>query len=339
MIEQQNNIVISVIMSVYKEPIDWLKMSIESILNQTYGNFEFIIINDNPDDLILFNFLQSMQSKDDRIVLINNKYNLGLTKSLNLGLKISKGKYIARMDADDVSSPSRFEKQLYILDNDDKVDVVFGHVLLFTDDLSNNKLRKIHLHNDTIQMILLRRNCLVHPVAMMRKSFLNDNNISYDIHFKRSQDYDLWLTMILLGVNFYIIDEPLLYYRKSEIQISTKNRGEQNDYALLARIKFFNHYFMSVGVTYDGTLNPKFLNEISKNIKVNRPWLPLDTNIFAMLYYNMSFSFGKLLSLVTEGLFLYKLSCRQVFHILRPSKNKDSVYELKDVLHGILVNK
>ena len=107
--------IISVIMSVYNEPLDWVQESIDSILQQTFGNFEFIIINDNPNNKELFDFLITNKIKDNRIIIINNDENIGLTKSLNKGLERAKGEYIARMDADDISLPERLEKQINFL--------------------------------------------------------------------------------------------------------------------------------------------------------------------------------------------------------------------------------
>src|SRR5690625_452840 len=94
---------ITVLMSIYNEDMLWLRDSIESILNQTYQNFEFIIINDNPSNDINKVILKEYIKKDNRIKIIENDTNLGLTLSLNKGLRESTGLYIARMDADDIA--------------------------------------------------------------------------------------------------------------------------------------------------------------------------------------------------------------------------------------------
>jgi len=105
----------SVIMATYKESIECLKQSIESIINQTYNDFEFIIILDNPDNKEHIAFINDYVCKDERIKFYINDKNMGLTNTLNRGLKLAEGKYICRMDADDVSMPDRIEKQLHYL--------------------------------------------------------------------------------------------------------------------------------------------------------------------------------------------------------------------------------
>lgn len=115
---------LSIIMSVYSEPIEWMRLSVDSILNQSYKDFEFIIINDKPDRKENRELLDVYKHKDNRIVLINNKVNLGLTKSLNIGLLAAKGEYIARMDADDISLPDRLKQQVDFLDTHPEVSIV-----------------------------------------------------------------------------------------------------------------------------------------------------------------------------------------------------------------------
>ncbi len=121
---------VSVIMSVYNGD-KYLREAIESILNQTFTDFEFIIVNDGSTD----NSLEIIESYDDeRIKTINNKKNIGLTKSLNKALKFAKGKYIARQDADDVSLPNRFEKQVEYLDSHPEVALVGTSVYLIDEN-------------------------------------------------------------------------------------------------------------------------------------------------------------------------------------------------------------
>ena len=114
----ENTPIISVVMPVYNNE-KYLDDSIRSILNQTYNNFEFIIINDGSTDGS-FTIINSYLRKDDRIILIN-KENTGISQSLNEGIKISKGKYIARMDGDDISAPNRLFEQLNLMDHNSEI--------------------------------------------------------------------------------------------------------------------------------------------------------------------------------------------------------------------------
>ena len=116
----------SVIMATYKESIECLKQSIESIINQTYNDFEFIIILDNPDNKEHIAFINDYVCKDERIKFYINDKNMGLTNTLNRGLELAEGKYICRMDADDISELYRMEHQKkYLEENDfDLIDLI-----------------------------------------------------------------------------------------------------------------------------------------------------------------------------------------------------------------------
>ena len=103
---------VSVIMSTYKEPIDWIRQSIDSILNQTFSEFEFIIVVDNPKYKELISVLNDYAEADNRICIMVNENNIGLVKSLNKALSQCNGEYIVRMDADDISLPERIAHQI-----------------------------------------------------------------------------------------------------------------------------------------------------------------------------------------------------------------------------------
>ncbi|MCD0089063.1 glycosyltransferase family 2 protein, partial [Streptococcus agalactiae] len=106
----------SVIMSIYNEPLKYIKSSIDSILSQTLKNFEFIIVIDNPDREDVYDILQTYLASDARVKVLSNERNMGLAYSLNKAIKYSVGNYIFRMDADDISYPERFEKQINFME-------------------------------------------------------------------------------------------------------------------------------------------------------------------------------------------------------------------------------
>ena len=123
----------SVIMATYKESIECLKQSIESIINQTYNDFEFIIILDNPDNKEHIAFINDYVCKDERIKFYINDKNMGLTNTLNRGLELAEGKYICRMDADDISELYRMEHQKKYLEEND-FDLIGGISQMIDED-------------------------------------------------------------------------------------------------------------------------------------------------------------------------------------------------------------
>ena len=224
-------VAISVIMSVYKEPVDWLRQSIDSILNQTYNDFEFIIICDNPTYKEGITLLYEYASKDDRIHLIFNEENIGLTKSLNKGLALANGKYIARMDADDISMPTRFEKQYRYMEQHNNV-IVLGTNFKYIGDvpLSYKIIKVVEFKNDRIKAHLLYGNCFAHSSVFIRRKVLIDNNIRYDETFRTSQDYRMWEVLLPYG-DFANLEEKLLKYRLSSSQVTKTKPLNQIDQA------------------------------------------------------------------------------------------------------------
>jgi glycosyltransferase involved in cell wall biosynthesis len=123
---------VSVLMSTYKEPVVWVEKAVNSILNQTYKNIEFVVIIDDPTNYEVIAFIESVCQKDNRVKLIKNEKNIGLVASLNKGLKFCDGKYIARMDADDISMLDRIEKQIIAIQRY-CADVVGANTQTFTE--------------------------------------------------------------------------------------------------------------------------------------------------------------------------------------------------------------
>ena len=213
--------IVSVLMSVYKEPIEWIEESINSILNQSFSDFEFIIVNDNPTSAELRKFLNEFKNKDSRIKVITNSENLGLTKSLNIGLKHCNGEYIARMDADDISHPKRFEYQYEYLESHPDV-IVCGSDVKFIGNKSIFLYSCLFENDIDIRGQMLTNSGFAHPSVFIRRSILSLNNIHYDENFKSAQDYRLWEQLCSYG-KFHNINKKLLKYRISDSQISNLN--------------------------------------------------------------------------------------------------------------------
>lgn len=224
-----NKIEISVIMSVFNESIEYLQLSIWSILNQSFKDFEFIIVCDNPKREDIKEFLNKLN--DSRIVLIFNKKNIGLTKSLNKALDKAKGKYVARMDADDISLKSRLMTQFNYLEKNQKIFLVGTSI--YKINFEGKRIKKLNVitSDKKINNLLRKRNVLNHPTIMWR----NNTNIRYREKFKYAQDYDFYLNLISNNYRLSNINEPLLEYRMGDKSISFNNYLEQRFYAQKAR--------------------------------------------------------------------------------------------------------
>ena len=212
---------ISVLMSVYKEPVDWIRQSIDSILNQTYTNFEFIIVNDNPDRDENSQLLKDYLHRDERIRIITNEKNIGLTKSLNRGLAIAQGEYVARMDADDISHPNRLEKQIDYLNQNPSIAICGTSAEIIDSHGISVGYIPVFSNDRDIKTLLLVQSAFVHPSVMWRSC----NNLLYDEDFRFSQDYKLWVNCY--NLKFSNIPDRLIKYRVTDQQITSKNRFEQ----------------------------------------------------------------------------------------------------------------
>ena len=210
-----NNPKISVIMSVYNTPELWLRQAIESILNQSYSNFEFIIITDCPNDNSIA-ILEEYKSNDNRIILKHNEKNMGLTYNLNFAVSIARGEYIARMDSDDISVKDRLLKQVLYMDKHESVVVVGSYacgfndksqdILIFDDFTQNSEYTKVRM--------LFCNSGIAHPTAFIRKSFLISRGINYDLKYLKAQDYGLWSDIVTENGIIKCINQVLLKYKK-----------------------------------------------------------------------------------------------------------------------------
>ena len=212
---------ITVVMSVYNAEL-YLDDSITSILEQTYRNFEFIIINDGSTDHSL-SIIKKYMHLDDRIVLISRE-NKGLIVSLNDGLKLAKGKYVARMDADDVSLKNRFKEQIEFMVKDN-IDICGSSVQLFNDE-GDIKIWRYPVLDQDIKFTLLFTCSFAHPSVMIRKKVFK--NLKYK-NYINSEDYKLWTDAALSAFKMGGIDKVLLNYRCHEEQVSYKNSIMQKE--------------------------------------------------------------------------------------------------------------
>lgn len=186
---QEEDVKISVIMSVFNAE-RCVSRAIESIMKQTFKNFELIIIEDGSNDNTL-DILKNYAKNDKRIKLVINKTNIGLTKSLNKGIKLSKGEFIARHDVDDVSLPFRLEKQLDFMTNNPEFAFCGSNIFIQQNQKYDIKIFEI----DEIRKKLIIKNCFTHSTIFIRKGVLNLYGF-FNEKYLYGQDYELWCRLI-----------------------------------------------------------------------------------------------------------------------------------------------
>jgi len=215
---------ISVLMSVYNGG-KYLKESVESILNQTFSDFEFLITDDcSSDDTI--KILKEYSDKDSRIRLLLNSENIGLTKSLNRMIDISSGDFVARMDADDVSYSLRFQKQIEYMRTHPDIGVCGTNI-----EIINGNIKKINtchfLEHDEIKAALLFNNVIPHTAVMIRSELFKEHGFRYNEEFKIIQDYELWERLIKY-TRFHVLSETLAMFRILDSGITGKSSKKSN---------------------------------------------------------------------------------------------------------------
>lgn len=206
---------VSVIMSVYGEEETWLRKAIESILSQTHTKFEFIIISDNPKNYRLWEILEKYERLDNRIILLKNEQNIGLAASLNKGLDISKGDYIVRMDADDISVPKRIEVLVHFMENNLEIGVCSSWMKSFGASFWQNRIIKYPTKHDELEISSLYVTPIAHAPCIIRRSVIEQFTPFYNIKCCRTQDYELWSRLMHNDVKFATIPEVLYFVRGS----------------------------------------------------------------------------------------------------------------------------
>lgn len=233
---------VSVVMSTYKENPDYVEEAIDSILSQTYRNLELIVIVDWPDNKPVKRLLYRRQAKDRRIVIVENEHNLGLANSLNKALKIAKGDYICRMDADDVSEPARIETQLaYLLKY--KLDLIGGSMVVM--DETGKDLYAIPqppMKPKSVEKALRWNNCVPHPTWFGTKSVFAGGYRNIPL----CEDYDFLIRASLSGKKIGNCDSVVLRYRMTSDSISRSSLYRQYLYQVFITRAYANGSFANL---------------------------------------------------------------------------------------------
>lgn len=224
---------VSIIIPVYNTAA-YLTRAIQSILAQTYTSMEIILINDGSTDASE-SIIQSFQ--DPRIRYLKNEQNMGLVYTLNKGVDLSTGKYIARMDGDDISLPARIAQQVAYMEAHPEVSVLATRVSLINEQdepIGYWEADQQHTAPEQIRAFLPKDNCLAHPSIMARAELLK--TYRYRVEQSQAEDYDLWLRMAADGVVMHKLAEICVQHRI--VHNSFTRSRQQNVFRKLAKTKF-----------------------------------------------------------------------------------------------------
>lgn len=289
---------VTVLMSVYNGE-QYLYEAIQSVLNQTFKNFEFLIIDDASNDssaeiINCFN--------DNRIRYLRNPENLGLTLSLNKGILLSNGKYIARMDADDICLPTRLEKQLMFMNEHPEC----GVLGTWFEYLPSGRIAKPPIVHEEIYARLFKENVIAHSSAFIKRDILIDNQFFYNTDYKKAQDYELWSRLIEV-TKFSNLPEILILYREHKNQISNCCRTEQLAFDIEVKVHLYKRVLGNL-------INNEFSQCLTKMITSGSKLTNNEFRILILHFEKALFNVKKSTSISTEAfLLIHTLLLKKAF--------------------------
>jgi len=263
---------VSIILPVFNGEL-YLRDAIQSILDQSYKNFELLIFNDGSTDSS-----QQMASSfsDERIRIYSENQNRGYVTHLNNGIAVARGKYIARMDADDISGRERLKTQVDFLESFPEVGICGTFVTLI--DETGRVLGKGHhfVDDDMLRIRLLANSCFAHPSVMFRKAIVESNNMRYDHYYAPAEDYKLWFDLSL-KTKLANIPIYLLKYRIHGSQVTQKQKDLQSRASdairRMAIESFFGHPINNDAFAFHNTLFKNDFLTTKEYVMNARKWL------------------------------------------------------------------
>lgn len=242
---------VSVIMTVYND-VQFLEKSISSIIQQTYSNFELIIIDDGSSHNKIRDIVLNFADKRIKYFKVHHS---GVTRCLNLGIGISKGKYIFRQDADDYSDSKRIYKQVEYLNNHPEVGMLCSVANIID---MNDTLLDVSQFHPFVNEYLEKTNPIIHGTVVFRKTILAENGLYNDL-FPICQSYDMWLRLSR-KTEIHMLKEPLYYFRKHQNSHTTINYKENEVYRGIIRNIYINECLVKEVSNYN------FYEKYSKQI-------------------------------------------------------------------------
>lgn len=245
---------VTVVMPAYHEKKEQISQAIESIISQTYTDFKYIIILDDPNNKELEDLLHIYESRDNRISLYVNEKNMGCPYSKDRGIRLAQTEYVAIMDSDDVARPDRLERELYALESN-QLDLVGAYVSVMDEDgkyLYN--MDNLPLTHEKIAKRMRVNNCVPHPTWFMRKEMYI--NLGGYTDMQGGEDYDFLLRAIEQGYKLGIVDKILLDYRLSTHSISRNNLYKQ--YLMMKYLQDKHFYHKMKFSSYEEYVDEKY---------------------------------------------------------------------------------
>ncbi len=228
---------ISVIMSVYNGE-DYLAEAIESVCNQTFKNWELIVINDCSNDST-GQILSEFEARDERVKVHTNEVNLRLPKSLNKALSLAKGKYVARMDADDICISTRLQTQFDFMESHPDVSLSSCRFLTIKNGVLSSGGCGLRNDSESLKALLLVTNPILHPGIIARSEDIK--KLEYDTTLTCTEDLELWTRMVANGMKLEILPEYLMVYRLHDKQITETTRDRQCKEVVKIQKTYFSH--------------------------------------------------------------------------------------------------
>ena len=225
---------VSILIPSFNEAPATIRESLDAIKAQIFQDYECLVIDESTDPVKAM-AIQDECANDPRFRYLHPDYRLGLAGSLNLGLGLARGAFLARCDADDISLPDRLDLQVQYLDNHPEVGVLGGAMEIIDDNGCTTGLRAYPLRHEDIESSMMLTNAMAHPTVMFRRD-LPERYGAYDPAFKFSEDLELWLRWLNAGVRFANLPDTLLKYR----QQVTSRHSDNWRFNLMARKRHYN---------------------------------------------------------------------------------------------------
>jgi len=264
---------VSVLTPIYNTNPKHLRECIESILNQTFKDFEFLILNDSPDNKEIESIVKEYAKQDKRVKYYKNEKNMGITPSRNKLLGLASGEYVAIFDHDDISLPNRLENEVDILDNNPEIGAVSGWLELF-ECKKENSLHICPECDFEIKCTMTSGCWFPHTASMLRKSVLDKNNIKYESYYTPCEDYQLW-NRLMDVTQFYCIQSVVVRYRNFKGNTTHKTKKLMDKIHTMIRsdvsgrypayATWFKRYSNLAGTSFRLRLGPIPLLKIKNN--------------------------------------------------------------------------